>query len=96
MVCLGLLFGGVPLNSWEDDKLDLEHGIKTFSAYHEQNSLVVLEEWYDGNWCVVCVLKVSLIWSVPLTCTMFGRCRTPFTSGDWIQPRTSWYPITVN
>ena len=42
---LGLPFGGVPLNSWEDDKPDLEHGIKTFSADPEQNSLAVLEEW---------------------------------------------------
>ena len=74
---LGLPFGGVPLNSWEDDKLDLEHGIKTFSAYPEQNSLAVLEEWYDDNWCVACILKVSLIWPVPLTWTMFCRCRTP-------------------
>ena len=38
---LGLSFGGLPLNSWEEDKLDLEHGIKT----PEQNSLAVLEEW---------------------------------------------------
>ena len=42
---LGLPFGGVPLNSWEDGKLDLEHEIKTFSAYPEQNSLAVFEEW---------------------------------------------------
>ena len=56
---LDLPFGGVPLSSWEDGKLDLEYGIKTFSAYPEQNSLAILEEWYDDNWWVACVLKVS-------------------------------------
>ena len=34
-----------PASSWEDDQLDIEHGIKTFSAYPGKNLLAVIEEW---------------------------------------------------
>ena len=48
---LGLQFGGAPVNSREDDGLDLEYGIKAFSAYPGRNSLVISEEWCDlGDW----------------------------------------------
>ena len=42
------------MNSWEDDQLGLEYGVKSFSAHPEKNLLVVLEEWFDDNRWVVC------------------------------------------
>ena len=44
---LKLPFGGIPASSWDDDLSNLEHGIKTFSAYPEKNLLAVVEEWMD-------------------------------------------------
>jgi len=44
---LKLPFGGFPASSWDDNLSDLEHGIKTFSAYPEKNLLAVVEEWLD-------------------------------------------------
>ena len=58
MKYLKLPFGGAPASLWEDDQLDLEHGIKTFSAYPEKNLLAVLEEWFDDGLWVTCVLTV--------------------------------------
>ncbi|KAF9643423.1 hypothetical protein BDM02DRAFT_1472159 [Thelephora ganbajun] len=52
MQYLRLPFGGTLASSWEDYKLELEHGIKTFSAYPEKNLLAVLEEWFDDGWWV--------------------------------------------
>ena len=47
MPYLKLPFGGLPASSWYDNLSDLEHGIKTFSAYPEKNLLAVVEEWID-------------------------------------------------
>ena len=56
---LKLLFGGTPGSSWEDDQLDLEHGIEMFSAYPEKNLLAILEEWFDLNLWVVHAQTIS-------------------------------------
>ena len=52
---LRLPSGGTLPNSWEDDRLDLEHGIKTFSVHPEKNLLVVLEGWFDDGRWVTCL-----------------------------------------
>jgi hypothetical protein len=56
--CLRLPFGRTPASSWETRELELEHGIKTFSAYPEKNLFAVLEEWFVDGW--VAYLLVSL------------------------------------
>ena len=61
MQYLRLPFEGAPANSWEDNQLGLEHGIKTFSAYPGKNLLVVLEEWFDHNGWVPYVLDDSCV-----------------------------------
>lgn len=48
--CITLPFGKTPASSWETGQLELEHGIKTFSAYSEKNLFAVLEEWFDNGW----------------------------------------------
>ena len=53
---LQLPFDGAPASSREDDQLDLEHGIKTFSAYPGKNLLAILEEWVDHGGGVPYVL----------------------------------------
>ena len=53
--CLRLPFGGTSANSWENDRLGLEHWVKTFLANPENNLLAVLEEWFDNGW-VACIL----------------------------------------
>ena len=46
MKYLGLPFGGNAADSWDGCPLELEYGIKTFSAYPKKNLLAVLEEWF--------------------------------------------------
>lgn len=43
---LRLPFGGNAADSWDGCPLELEYGIKTFSAYPKKNLLAVLEEWF--------------------------------------------------
>ena len=47
---IGLPCEGTPAKLWGDDHPDIEHGIKTFSAYPKKNLLAILEEWSEDGW----------------------------------------------
>ena len=95
---LTLPSGGIPQNSWEDDRLDLEHGIKTFSVHPEKNLLVVLEGWFDDGRWVTCLgdhthlIHSSNLWNIGFTGYLVSGC----TLSDWIQPGTPYCLTTAN